>query len=344
MTIMAVETYEVCKICFNSTSHKANPTLTLAPKVDSDGTRSCPACKQQWNTQTVARDPETRKWVSIRPRPKIDPKIDYQMCVSTQRKYPCQKGPLGCTYAHSRAELIFWNKTRLQQPRPAPNLTGPYQFQLCKHIQGSKVCPYGQRCTFAHSEEELQRWINEQSGVTSNPPPSVSPTVMSQDGSYYCKICNVHCTSHRQLEDHNSGVRHHQAMAAMEYQSVRPRPYRVPVNGFKMCSRVLSGQQCYYSDRCTFAHSEEELRLWNNEIPYVNTGYAPPRYQAPMANTMMADSACDLDEFENDWNGKDETERVDNDFALALRMQVIKDNQDDLPGLEVCSSSSDSTH
>ena len=126
-TIM--ETFDVCKICYNFTSNKANPTLTLTAKVGSiDCTPSCPSCKQEWITQTVAKDPDTRKWVAIRPRPKIDPKIHYRLCVSTQRKQPCQKGPL---YAHSRTELILWNKTRLQQPRPAPMLTGPYQFQLC---------------------------------------------------------------------------------------------------------------------------------------------------------------------------------------------------------------------
>ena len=163
-TIMAVETFDVCKICYNASSHKTNPTLTLTAKVDSDDTRSCPACRQEWSTQTVAKDPDTRKWVAIRPLPKIDPKIDYHLC----QKQPCQKGPLGCTYAHSRVELILWKKTRLQQPRPAPLLAGPYhQFQRCWNVRDSTngVCPYGQHCTFAHSEEELERWINEQVGA-----------------------------------------------------------------------------------------------------------------------------------------------------------------------------------
>ena len=168
------------------------------------------------------------------------------------------------------------------------------------------------------------------------------PPLMSQGEGYYCHICNLRCTSNKQLEDHLSGVHHRQAQAAIEnYQnlSVRPRPFRVPVNGFELCTTVLSGRHCYYGDRCTFAHSEDELRLWNEDFtmyPYEERGYAPPRYQAPPPNNMTTSMPCDLDEFDDDWSGEEESgDRFDTDFAQILRQQVIKEGQDKLPGLEV---------
>ena len=364
---MAGETLDVCKICFNSSSHKASPTLTPLSRavVDATSKRTCPACKQPWSSQKVAKDSDTQKWVAIRPRPKIDSKIDYQLCVSVQKRQACQKGQAVCTYAHSKVELLEWNKERWRDPRPVPVLNGPFQFQLCKHIQNTGTCPYGQRCTFAHSEEELEQWISAQSGLgagdtIATPTQSLAPPTQE---CYYCHICNLRCTSHRQLEEHLSGTRHRSMLSSMRVGPsfippplphanhdfrgvVRQRPTRIPVNGFKLCNTVMTGRRCYYGDRCTFAHSDDELQLWNEELVFLRQG----RFQgfAPSFPTSqhLGPQSGDLDEFDSEglWGvtshlDEDGEEGMEEqmDFAQQMRMRVKYAHQDnqDLPGLEV---------
>lgn len=44
-----------------------------------------------------------------------------------------------------------------------PPVIGPrnplYKTRMCRNIEGSGSCPYGPRCQFAHSEDELERWV-----------------------------------------------------------------------------------------------------------------------------------------------------------------------------------------
>lgn len=283
---------EVCKICFNSSSHKANPTLTPEAKAVIDSTtkkKTCPSCKQLWNGLRVSRDAELNKWVAIRPRPKILQHIDYQLCASVPRKVICPKGQAGCTFAHSKIELLAWNKERWKEPRPRPPANmGLHQFQLCKHVTTEGNCPYGQRCTFAHSEEELQVWVYGSLDKSSALLPT--PTSLQQSVSeFYCRACDLYCTSQRQLDEHQSGAKHNHVVAAtsrnLPYRPVqlphvsmppppapipsvilRPRPNRFPIHGYRICSSVASGRRCFYGDACSFAHSQMELDAWNQEL------------------------------------------------------------------------------
>lgn len=285
---------EVCKICFNSSSHKTNPTLTPESKAIIDPStkeKTCPSCKQVWNGLQVAKDRELNKWVPIRPRPKISPFIDYQLCASVQRKINCPKGQAGCTYAHSKAELLSWNKDRWkEEARPVPSANaGPYQYQLCKHVMTEGICPYGQRCTFAHSEEELQTWIHGYK--IENPPPALlsQPPLQLSMQEFCCRACDLRCTSHKQLEEHLSGTKHKQTVASrvLPYQAmplshippshpsyptsmpgplIRSRPNRFPVHGYRLCNSLVNGRRCFYGEACSFAHSQMELDTWNQEL------------------------------------------------------------------------------
>ena len=289
---MAVETREVCKMCFNSSSHKPNPTLTPIHKalVDSDRNRSCPACKQQWLTETVAKDGD--RWVAVRLPPKIDPLIDYRLCVNIRKKQPSCRNGTRCTYAHNIVELKEWNRKRYQQPRPAPNynLHGPYQ--MCKNIQKSGICR--QQCKFAHSKEELEQWMKEK----------------NQHGLK---------TSHRL----------YRTQTARRMSSTRPRPYIVFANhGYKMCKSVQLQRPCYHGDNCYFAHSKEELQLWNEEISSTLSDYINvPAHQTSLSG--------------NDTSPFDTTSssgiRDDKNFDQILRTKVILSlrGQTDVLGHEV---------
>ena len=296
----------VCKICYASSNHKAVPTLTPESKVLNEG--KCSVCRQGWAPIRVAKDPSLGgKWVRIRPRPKIGPSTEFQVCKNIQgNRGECPRG-LDCSYAHSRVELNQWNLERKQEPRPAPFISG--QYQICKHIQGGGPCPYGQRCTFAHTEEEFQEWLR--CVPPSSPAPPASGFFIvgggggggggggrrrrrrreegegegeggggGGGGSLRCDVCSLTCTSRKQLEDHLAGGKHRDRMMQLQYPpAYHPPPMPAPLHpirkrpllssqimGFKMCMHVQAGRRCVYGDFCTFAHSTEELAVWNRQL------------------------------------------------------------------------------
>ena len=288
---------EVCKICFNSSSHKLNPILTPFSKTTYDtsiGQQTCPVCRLEWAPIRICREPPNLRWTKLRPRPRIQATIDYQMCKNFSSKVECPKGQ-DCTFAHSQAELSSWNRERQNEPRPAPPITGSYQYQLCKHMLNTGTCPYGQRCTFAHSNEELEGWLKHQAGTSlSNgnhvhPPSTPAVAAMHMYATtgtgmvteYRCDVCDLNCTSKRQLDDHLSGSKHKQMLAAQTLHvysnavpnhpqphmgvvgrvrggaRIRRRPtLSFPINGYKMCMHIQSSRRCVYGEFCTFAHSQ----------------------------------------------------------------------------------------
>ena len=292
---------EVCQICYRSTSHKANPTLTLESKSTYDAStkkKKCNVCRQGWAPIKIAKDSASGRYVEIRIRPKIPPNIDYQLCKNCQSKIECPKG-LECSFAHSKAELAIWNAERQTEPRPAPPINGPYQYQLCKHMINTGNCPYGQRCTFAHSEDEWKQWLRTQTGgesnervitgfTYSNPQPTVGGMVNSID--YKCDSCGLTCTSMKQLEDHLSGSRHRQNVnkPTGQYQQYAPPPRAIsghfrrrptlafPINGYKMCLHIQAGRRCIYGDFCTFSHTQLELDEWNKQLQVASQSRASP--------------------------------------------------------------------
>ncbi len=305
--VTMAETREVCKICFASTSHKPTPTLTPESKASIDKVskkKKCLACHQEWAPIRVSKEvgAGSTKWVRIRPRPKIPANIDFQICKNIQGKVECPKGH-DCSYAHSRIELLLWNKDREREPRTAPQINGPYQYTLCKHMLNTGNCPYGQRCTFAHSEEELENWLRAPAGqqMSQNggyagggqqfPPVGVGAGMIE----YRCDTCNLSCTSRKQLEDHFSGSRHKQQMSSKGLpmhpyhhpppaQStgsrrviVRRRPLlSFPINGYKLCLHSHPGRRCIYGEYCTFAHSQYELEEWNRQLQFSHAPRHPP--------------------------------------------------------------------
>ena len=275
---------DVCKICFNASSQKANPTLTLEEKAITEGGKKvCPNCRQNWTGQKVTKDAELNRWVLVRPRPlKMNPHIDYQLCTSVLKKQSCPKGHGLCTFAHSRAELQSWNRDRYKDPRPVPAGIIPNQILLCKNVVEDGLCPYGQRCVYAHSEEEKEKWIDEVVG-------SKGSGYSNIPSEYYCPACSISCTGQRQYEDHLSGQRHRQIVAAqsptvhhsyyaptmynmpprlnpaLALPIIRQMPDRLPANGFRMCVSIATSRGCFYGTKCTFAHSEVELDAWNRQ-------------------------------------------------------------------------------
>lgn len=289
-----MEPREVCKICYNSTSHKPSPTLTYEHKSsDSEdsgdsGVKTCGVCHQEWAPIRVAKELGSSRWVRIRPRPKLQSYIDFMMCKNLKSRYECQKGQ-ECSYAHSQAELWAWNQERQKEPRPAPQINGAYQYQLCKYISKSGNCPYGVKCTFAHNEEELQSWLKVQGvvgggGGSSGASQPRSSSSYVPGATFRCIVCQLKCNSKKQLEEHINSSRHRQffpasgeggranysrqqnARSSSTSSQMRPKPtLSFYITGFRLCVHIQNGRRCLYGDYCTFAHSEAELESWNQQ-------------------------------------------------------------------------------
>lgn len=305
-----VDSREVCKICFGSTNHKPNPTLTPDSKAAYDQgqkKKKCSVCRQEWAPIRVAKELSNGKWVRIRIRPKIPASIDYQLCKNFQSKVECPKGQ-ECSFSHSKVELAIWNCERQTEPRPAPPINSPHQYQLCKHMLNTGSCPYGQRCTFAHTEEERKHWLRVHAaaggdlpvatnggglfpGVGFNPPQPMMLMSQISSGEYRCDVCGLTCTSKKQLEDHFAGSRHRQMSTKSVHPSymahqqpprlsvpggyVRRKPtLAFPINGYKMCLHTQAGRRCVYEEFCTFAHSQHELDEWNRQLQHASKARA----------------------------------------------------------------------
>jgi len=125
---------------------------------------------------------------------------------------------------------------------------------------------------------------------------------------FQCDVCNLHCTSKEQLDDHISESKHKQQIEAEPYDptpaqsmgrvdSVHRRPLlSFPLSGYKLCPHIQVGRPCIYGDYCTCAHSQGELDEWNSQLQIVSTppidtdtvmfhGGGLPPYSPPVALT-----------------------------------------------------------
>ncbi|XP_011406766.2 PREDICTED: probable helicase with zinc finger domain [Amphimedon queenslandica] len=369
-----LKTLEVCKICFNASSQKANPTLTTENKalIESAGgpgggvKKRCPNCRQSWSSQKVGFDPDTNRWVVIRPRPQKMPHLtDYTMCSNIQKKQLCGKGPGLCTFAHSQIELAMWNHERWKEPRPTPQTAGGGVHQLCKYVMTTGACTFGQRCTFAHSEGELQHWkaTTESSPQYYQPPSSFNayqpPSVLSE--KLYCNQCNIWCTGKKQYDEHIKGSKHRSFTAPLQQQfppppphpvyygsstmepvnltmdnnmagggeRVRACPLRLPVGEFRMCMGILTKKRCYYGDRCTFAHNQTELEAWNQERQRLRRSrFAAGPVTQFNPYPIQQQSSSGLDDFDDGGGGEGGAAHKSVDFAQKVRTTVMLDFQD----------------
>ncbi|XP_074867921.1 3'-5' exoribonuclease HELZ2 [Carettochelys insculpta] len=150
--------------------------------------------------------------------------------------------------------------------RPRPQFMS--QLRYCMFVSRGSLCKHGaQRCNYAHSEVEMAVWEAEQkrglvrsdlllASVTSseNAAQPAQPQVQ-----FYCRVCLVTFSSQESFENHCSMVEHMQMVSTdtMVQWTYRTPPYGL--TAFTLCSR---GEICDYGDRCTKAHSMEELQEW----------------------------------------------------------------------------------
>lgn len=170
---------EVCKICFNSSSHKPNPFLTPESNAVADPKtkkKTCSRCHQEWISISVQKEPAfTSKWVHVRENLQKNVRLCRFIKSGTRL---CPNGQ-SCSFAHNQAEVGKYstsatpnNRDSVKQRvrtssgnvaaiRKTPDLSFRIRkYKLCKFyaIQSYRKCIHGEFCTFAHSIEELNEW------------------------------------------------------------------------------------------------------------------------------------------------------------------------------------------
>ena len=239
-----LEITEACKTCYEISSRICTR--------QSSG--PCPHCGK-WTSITVAREVKSDKpsnWNVIRPRPKIRPDIDYQLCTRQKR---CRNGKL-CSFPHSELEQKVWTKQRAEEE---PRLLPFHHNQLCKIMLNGGLCRVF--CPYAHSTTELQHWERMPIPSFIRPAPRIQPHLDYQMCRHFLKghICpkNESCKFAHGYDE------------LAEWQKSMPKIRSAPllplgVPGYRLCKLVKNGYRCLHGPGCKFAHSILELNEWNS--------------------------------------------------------------------------------
>ncbi|XP_056153289.1 zinc finger CCCH domain-containing protein 7B [Lampris incognitus] len=213
---------------------------------------------------------------------RIGPRVmDYQY--QPEAAHRCKRDVLLCRLKNS--DDPTWKRVR---PRPARNnFLGA--FVLCKEVQERQECQYGENCTFAYCQEEIDVWTQERKGALSrellfDPLGSTErralsvtrllqlhmgmfmflceecfdskPRIISKRSKENLAVCS-NLTARHPFDD-NKCLVHVVRSANVRYSKVRPLH---PLCQFDVCRHEVR-YGCQREDSCSFAHSIIELKCW----------------------------------------------------------------------------------
>uniref|UniRef100_A0A8C8DAQ2 Zinc finger CCCH-type containing 7Bb n=1 Tax=Oryzias sinensis TaxID=183150 RepID=A0A8C8DAQ2_9TELE len=213
---------------------------------------------------------------------RIGPRVmDYKY--QPEAAHRCKRDVLLCRLKNS--EDPTWKRIR---PRPARNnFLGA--FVLCKEVQERQECQYGENCTFAYCQEEIDVWTQERKGALSrellfDPLGSTErralsvtrllqlhmgmfmflceecfdskPRIISKRSKENLAVCSNLTARH--LFDDNKCLVHVVRSANVRYSKIRPLH---PLCQFDVCRHEVR-YGCQREDSCSFAHSVIELKCW----------------------------------------------------------------------------------
>ncbi|XP_026132544.1 zinc finger CCCH domain-containing protein 7B isoform X2 [Carassius auratus] len=195
----------------------------------------------------------------------------------------CKRDVLLCRLRSS--DDPTWKRVR---PRPARNnFLGA--FVLCKEVQERQECQYGENCTFAYCQEEIDIWTQERKGALSrellfdplgtNERRALSvtrllqlhmgmfmflceecfdskPRIISKRSKENLAVCS-NLTARHPFDD-NKCLVHVVRSANVRYSKIRSLH---PLCQFDVCRHEVR-YGCQREDSCSFAHSVIELKCW----------------------------------------------------------------------------------
>ncbi|KTF94149.1 hypothetical protein cypCar_00023036 [Cyprinus carpio] len=197
--------------------------------------------------------------------------------------HSCKKNLLLCRWRGGTNSP--WRRIR---PRPTHN-NFQAAFVLCREVLESQVCKYGEGCTFAYCQEEIDVWTQERRGLLVrellfNPlstnerqAPSVIELLNIHTGMFMflceaCFDCRPRMISKRWKEnpalcanvptqhqfDKKKCLVHVVKSSSVSYSKIRALSSRCQ---FDVCRHEFS-LGCKRKDGCCFAHSLIELQIW----------------------------------------------------------------------------------
>uniref|UniRef100_A0AAR2KPM0 C3H1-type domain-containing protein n=1 Tax=Pygocentrus nattereri TaxID=42514 RepID=A0AAR2KPM0_PYGNA len=213
---------------------------------------------------------------------RIGPRVmDYKY--QPEAAHRCKRDVLLCRLKSS--DDTTWKRIR---PRPARNnFLGA--FVLCKEVQERQECQYGENCTFAYCQEEIDVWTQERKGALSrellfdplgtNERRALSvtrllqlhmgmfmflceecfdskPRIISKRSKENLGVCS-NLTARHPFDD-NKCLVHVVRSANVRYSKIRPLH---PLCQFDVCRHEVR-YGCQREDSCSFAHSVIELKCW----------------------------------------------------------------------------------
>ncbi|XP_019719863.1 zinc finger CCCH domain-containing protein 7B isoform X3 [Hippocampus comes] len=213
---------------------------------------------------------------------RIGPRVmDYKY--QPEAAHRCKRDVLLCRLKNN--DDPTWKRIR---PRPARNnFLGA--FVLCKEVQERQECQYGENCTFAYCQEEINVWTQERKGALSrellfDPLGSTErralsvtrllqlhmgmfmflceecfdskPRIISKRSKENLAVCS-NLTARHPFDD-NKCLVHVVRSANVRYSKVRPLH---PLCQFDVCRHEVR-YGCQREDSCSFAHSVIELKCW----------------------------------------------------------------------------------
>ncbi|KAK7939981.1 hypothetical protein WMY93_003307 [Mugilogobius chulae] len=245
---------------------------------------------------------------------RIGPRVmDYKY--QPEAAHRCKRDVLLCRLRNT--DDPTWKRIR---PRPARNnFLGA--FVLCKEVQERQECQYGENCTFAYCQEEIDVWTQERKGALSrellfDPLGSTErralsvtrllqlhmgmfmflceecfdskPRIISKRSKENLSVCS-NLTARHPFDD-NKCLVHVVRSANVRYSKVRPLH---PLCQFDVCRHEVR-YGCQREDSCSFAHSVIELKCW---VLQQDTAHPlPPKQQpAPAGVGAMGSSSGSVD-------------------------------------------------
>lgn len=132
-----------------------------------------------------------------------------------------------------------------------------FKTELCVKFAQLGACPYGERCNFAHGEEDIRSRFRHPNYKTK----PCSTFIKSGQCPYGTRCTFVHTREPQKY------------MPIKNYN--RPRNYKT-----KPCALFIQGEHCPYGDRCTFIHELTDKRNQVKEITATELAKLPARHKA----------------------------------------------------------------
>ena len=191
----------------------------------------------------------------------------------------CPNG-FGCSFAHGDSDLrSVWPGSGVRGGAGAPRFPGDnMKTVMCKNWMELGTCSFGDKCTFAHSEEQIRNG-KEQKIIFQNP-----------------RFKTTLCKQYSEGEFCELGDNCHFAHGPDELRLLKPveKPDPSSDPSFKtvLCKNWEDTEgSCEYGETCRFAHGKDELRPM--KAPEVAAVVALDRHSSPQYKTVMCSNNQD---------------------------------------------------